>query len=110
MASKMTEQIADFLIASTQFLATPMEKSFNPDQAVEFATKNWTLAFGLVTFYVAFIFGVQHLMKDREPFDLRIPLAMWNALLSIFSFIGMYRTVISPLHKYFLPDLSQESY
>jgi hypothetical protein len=32
-------------------------------------------------------------MKDRQPFDLTLPLAAWNAGLSLFSFIGMFRTV-----------------
>lgn len=32
-------------------------------------------------------------MKDRKEFDLRLLLAAWNALLSSFSFIGMFRTV-----------------
>ncbi len=89
----MTEQISDLLISSTRFLATPYELSFDSNPPVEFATNNWPLAFGLVTSYVIFIFGAKYVMKDREPFDLRIPLAMWNALLRIFSFIGMFRTV-----------------
>lgn len=89
----MTEQISDLLISSTRFLATPYELSFDSNPPVEFATNNWPLAFGLVTSYVIFIFGAKYVMKDREPFDLRIPLAMWNALLSIFSFIGMFRTM-----------------
>lgn len=89
----MAEQLSTLLTSSTKFLATPLELSFNSDRAVDFATNNWPLAFGLVTGYVAFIFGAKHYMKDREAFDLRLPLAFWNALLSIFSFIGMCRTV-----------------
>lgn len=91
--SKVTQQIADVLSSSTKVLATPYELAFNPNPAIEFASNNWPLAFGLVAGYLLFIFGVQHIMKDRKPFDLRLPLAAWNALLCIFSFIGMARTV-----------------
>jgi len=31
--------------------------------------------------------------KQEKPFDLRIPLAAWNALLCVFSFIGMLKTM-----------------
>lgn len=90
----MAAQISSMLISSTKFLATPMEISFNSDYAVDLASKSWPFTISLVTAYVIFIFGAQSYMKDKEPFDLRLPLAFWNALLSVFSFIGMCRTVI----------------
>jgi elongation of very long chain fatty acids protein 6 len=38
-------------------------------------------------------------MKNREPFDLRIPLAAWNLFLSLFSFYGVVRVVPHFLYR-----------
>jgi len=43
--------------------------------------------------YVVVIFGGQAIMRDKEPFDLKWPLAFWNLLLSVFSWIGAFRVV-----------------
>lgn len=43
--------------------------------------------------YVITIFGGQRIMKNYKPFNLRMPLAYWNLLLSVFSFIGVSRVV-----------------
>jgi hypothetical protein len=93
MTDRVTEKISELLITSTDFLALPFEKNFNPVNSIEFARNNWPLAFGLVATYLVFIFSAQYVMKDRKPFDMRIQLAAWNAFLCIFSFIGMSRTV-----------------
>lgn len=42
--------------------------------------------------YLIFIFGVSHWMKDREPYGLRQPLAIWSFSLAAFSIIGTLRT------------------
>lgn len=43
--------------------------------------------------YLVAVFGIQKIMANRKPFDLKWPLAYWNLLLAAFSFIGMIRTV-----------------
>ena len=43
--------------------------------------------------YVVVIFSLKHVMKDREEFNLRTPLAAWSMLLATFSFMGAVRTV-----------------
>lgn len=43
-------------------------------------------------FYYFSVFGIQWAMKSREPFDLKIPLFLWNMSLSVFSTIGFIRT------------------
>mmetsp|Transcript_20918 Transcript_20918/g.30304 ORF Transcript_20918/g.30304 Transcript_20918/m.30304 type:complete len:309 (-) Transcript_20918:299-1225(-) len=43
--------------------------------------------------YLVLIFGGMRLMRDRKPFDLRWALALWNLMLSLFSFIGASRVV-----------------
>jgi len=55
--------------------------------------ENWiSLCSWSTAFYVAFVFGVQAFMKDREPFNLRKPLALWSACLAVFSIAGAMRT------------------
>ncbi|NXO62164.1 ELOV6 protein, partial [Phainopepla nitens] len=41
--------------------------------------------------YLILIFGIQHFMKERRPFNLRAPLVLWSFSLSLFSFIAAWR-------------------
>ncbi|NXP67727.1 ELOV6 protein, partial [Chloropsis cyanopogon] len=41
--------------------------------------------------YLILIFGIQHFMKERRPFNLRTPLVLWSFSLSLFSFIAACR-------------------
>ncbi|NXX33719.1 ELOV6 protein, partial [Nicator chloris] len=41
--------------------------------------------------YFILIFGIQHFMKERRPFNLRVPLALWSFSLTLFSFIAACR-------------------
>jgi hypothetical protein len=43
--------------------------------------------------YVILVFGGARLMKNRKPFDLKAPLAIWNLILSVFSIIGTIRLI-----------------
>jgi hypothetical protein len=74
-------------------LATPFEINFVPTKFVDFASNNWWVAIGMVTAYLIFITAGSKFMKDVKAFDIRLPLAGWNALLCLFSFIGMCRTM-----------------
>lgn len=49
--------------------------------------------------YVALIFGGQHIMAKREPWNWRRAMAMWNLSLSVFSWIGMARTAPQLAHN-----------
>lgn len=86
--------IAQFLYSSTHFLALPFEENFTHNAATNFAAENWWVPISCVLAYVLFITAGSKLMAEREkPFDLRLLLAGWNALLCLFSFIGMCRTM-----------------
>jgi hypothetical protein len=83
-------------MTSSNFLALPFERNFMPTATVNFANNNWPLVIGIVIGYVAFItVGTMVMAKQAKPFDLRLPLAAWNAFLCVFSFIGMLKTVRS---------------
>ena len=60
---------------------------------IKFANDYSFLPIVLVAVYMLFCFFGSKVMKNCKEFDLRLTLAAWNALLSGFSFIGMFRTV-----------------
>lgn len=64
------------------------ERSFS-----EWMSLNWHMCLWSSAVYVVLIFGVKYLMQDRPRFDLRPALALWSALLGIFSLFGAARTV-----------------
>lgn len=53
----------------------------------------WQIPIVAVAIYALVIFGGRRVMRDREPFDLKNALAVWNGLLAAFSIVGMIRTV-----------------
>lgn len=87
------QEIARALFAFSEAFALPIEKEFQAQKYIQFAGDNWPLCFALVIGYLVVVFGGKAIMENRKPFDLKGPLALWNAALSIFSFIGMCRTV-----------------
>lgn len=75
------------------------EKNYDSDEWTKWTDTHWVIPIGCVAAYLLFIgFGTMY-MKDKEPFDLRMPLAYWNLFLSIFSFIGAMRTVPDLLYR-----------
>ncbi|TFJ80435.1 hypothetical protein NSK_008176 [Nannochloropsis salina CCMP1776] len=72
----------------------PFEKNFHAEPFVNFAKATWpALPLALCTLYALMIVVGSRVMKNRERFDWRGPLAYWNLCLSLFSFCGMLRTV-----------------
>merc|ERR1719282_2311181 len=62
---------------------------------------NWVWICTLASLsYLIFIYGVGFLMKEREPYGLRIPLALWSFSLAIFSIFGTLRTWPEFLHSF----------
>jgi uncharacterized membrane protein YhaH (DUF805 family) len=89
MASLMA-QLHDYQ-KSFQF---DMERNFDPAISTQFTNDNWAIPVTAVTLYLIMVFLGPRIMSSRKAFDLTYPLAFWNALLCIFSTMGMIRTVI----------------
>lgn len=88
------EGFARFLFAASKFPAVIPSDNFHWQTYTGFAANNWPLCIGIICAYLAFITIGSKLMSYREkPFDLRMPLAAWNALLCVFSFMGMWATM-----------------
>ena len=69
------------------------EKEYDTQVVLSMVRVNWWLPVTLTVLYIVAAFGVQRIMKDRKPFDMRTALTLWNMFLSTFSFIGAARTV-----------------
>lgn len=93
VVDRNTRRLADLLTWSSELLATPFERKFSPIPFTDFAREHWELPVGAVVLYLIFCFGGKRVMDNFNAFDLRLPLAGWNAFLCCFSFLGMCRTV-----------------
>lgn len=65
-----------------------MDESFAWSQATEFATQWQNEAMHILVLYVPFILLLHSAMYYAKPFDLAIPLKIWNATLSVLSLYG----------------------
>lgn len=90
---RQTQLLADLLVWSSEFASTGFEKAFHPEKTVSFAANNHAIPIVMVSLYMAFCYFGQKIMANRPAFNLRLPLAGWNAFLCLFSFLGMCRTV-----------------
>lgn len=73
---------------------TTIEKNFRSEPYVRFASTTYPLLpFCIIICYLCFIFTVPSIMKNKNPFHLQKSIAIWNLILTIFSFCGMIRTV-----------------
>ncbi|EER03348.1 fatty-acyl elongase, putative [Perkinsus marinus ATCC 50983] len=53
----------------------------------------WWLSYVVIGLYLIAVPTGQHVMKNRQAFKLKKPLALWNLFLAVFSFTGMLRTL-----------------
>jgi len=56
-----------------------------------FLKRYWYHSITISLLYYVFVRLLQRLMRDRQPFQLRVPLIVWNFVLAIFSFAGLVR-------------------
>jgi hypothetical protein len=88
-----TKPLSDFLFKFSEIGALPYELAFRAEEATLWTSNNYPLCVVILLIYVSFLYFGTMIMKSRDPFDLKIPLALWNAFLCTFSFLGMCRTV-----------------
>jgi elongation of very long chain fatty acids protein 6 len=67
-------------------------EKFDPDKSRLWLWDNWFMSAYATGIYVLMVFVGQALMKNRQPFNLRKPLAVWNFFLASFSLFGFLRT------------------
>ena len=99
------DKIASNLFYFADLYSTDYERSFTHHYMHKWVGDNYLIFwFSVIIYLFLCYYGVRY-MEHRQRYDLRYPLALWNAFLSTFSFIGMLRTV-----PFLLGRLLTESY
>uniref|UniRef100_A0A0N4ZDS8 Elongation of very long chain fatty acids protein n=1 Tax=Parastrongyloides trichosuri TaxID=131310 RepID=A0A0N4ZDS8_PARTI len=68
-----------------EFIRLLTHYEYCEDYAIKWTKERIPFVFQVVILYLIVIFGIQRFMKNREPFQLTIPLAIWNGMLTIYS-------------------------
>jgi elongation of very long chain fatty acids protein 6 len=76
----------------------PYEKDFRPEALAKWTEEHWSVAIIAVLAYGTLISYGPKYMMDKKAFELKFPLAIWNILLAVFSWIGALRTVPYLVH------------
>ncbi|CAJ0580914.1 unnamed protein product, partial [Mesorhabditis spiculigera] len=71
--------------------ALPFEKLENPEHVTRLLQQYWHWTIYISVVYFILIKGIQYLLTNRKPFDLKIPLVLWNGALAVFSIAGFLR-------------------
>jgi elongation of very long chain fatty acids protein 6 len=74
------------------------EKEFDYASKIKFMRNNPMIPYVSSAIYLILVFGLRHLMKNREPLKLNRLLATWSAGLAIFSITGFVRTIPELVH------------
>jgi len=69
------------------------EKWFNEKKIQIFFDNYWHYSIYISILYIILIFSFKRFMKNRQPYDLRVPLILWSLTLATFSICGAYRFI-----------------
>uniref|UniRef100_A0A915JF23 Elongation of very long chain fatty acids protein n=1 Tax=Romanomermis culicivorax TaxID=13658 RepID=A0A915JF23_ROMCU len=67
------------------------ELNFDPVPSVRWMKANWTSSIWISVSYLFFVYSIQIIMRRRKALELNGLLFLWNASLSMFSFLGFTR-------------------
>jgi elongation of very long chain fatty acids protein 6 len=76
-----------------------MEKDFQPKYIHGWMCEHIAVPIVAVLLYAVLIFGFQAFFAKRKPLNWRNTMAMWNLFLSVFSGIGVLRTMPQLIHN-----------
>jgi len=88
-----TPHLVDELPFLSMLYPSEWERNWEITWEIDFCYQTVREAVLLCAAYLVVCFGGRWIMRDRKPFDLRTPLALWNLFLATFSFMGSVRTV-----------------
>ncbi|CAL8125838.1 unnamed protein product [Orchesella dallaii] len=69
----------------------PIEANFEFDKWRGWMGQNWAISLYASLFYLCLIFSGRRWMRHRKPYNLRLPLLIWNFVLASFSIYGFTR-------------------
>lgn len=92
-------------LSYTEIVTTPnysyifnFEKNFLHTKNRIWMQNNLTSSYYYCIIYIIIIFNGKYYMAKRPRFNLRGPLILWSSLLSLFSIIGVFRTLPEMIH------------
>ncbi|CAJ0579607.1 unnamed protein product, partial [Mesorhabditis spiculigera] len=74
-----------------RWLSIATAPKFDDQQAKSWIGDHFDITIQASIVYFFLIFGIKFFMRNREPFKLQAPLAVWNFFLAAFSIFGTYR-------------------
>jgi len=92
------------LVPEMKVFYTPYEIYYNPTNVLRYMQRNnWIPIVAVFIYGISIVLG-RKFMANRKALETKVPLALWNFSLSLFSFIGAFRTV--PHFLYALSTMS----
>ena len=76
------------LLSALDYSTAMVPSSFSCSDAISWTNNNWSIPIISSILYLVLIYFGKQWMKNREPFDLKGPLFMWNSAIAIFSIMG----------------------
>ncbi|XP_024226438.1 elongation of very long chain fatty acids protein 6-like [Bombus vosnesenskii] len=74
------------------------EKTYSYTNSLTWSRSHYPNCFLYCGIYAVIIFGGKHYMSNRPKFNLRSKLALWSAMLALFSIMGFLRTAPEMFH------------
>lgn len=65
-------------------------KDFPVEKSKVWMDEHWYFFVQAMIAYFVTIFSIKFFMRNREPFNLQLPLNIWNSILAVFSIAGAY--------------------
>jgi hypothetical protein len=89
----LLDRVSSLSLSLSKIYSQPYEENFMMSDSVEFTLQNWNIVFAIAGVYLLLVFSGPVVMKDCSAWDIKMPLAIWNAGLSVFSLVGLFRLV-----------------
>lgn len=81
-------------ISSAIIPTIEFEETFNVDPHIDQMKEAWVYSVPVSFLYFAAVQVGQKYMEDKDPWNLRVPLFFWSALLAVFSWLGTARLTV----------------
>lgn len=90
MEHPLVQRLLTFKLDLKEWYAISTAEKFPVHRAQKWINDHFELTIQAAIVYVIVIFGTQFIMRNRRPFNLQLPLNIWNLFLAVFSIIGTY--------------------
>ncbi|CAJ0929095.1 unnamed protein product, partial [Mesorhabditis belari] len=88
MDHPLVQRLLEFRFDFSRWFSIVTAKNFDDKQAKSWIGDHFDITIQASILYCLTIFGIKFFMKNRQPFGLQNPLAIWNLFLAVFSIYG----------------------